>query len=84
MTCTHDLLVFNGVYKFGAIGNCDRCGSPQRVDNLLIIYKGDYGDLHFFEVMTPFSCPGCHTVIDRYNLMCGKLEITKELDNIKK
>jgi len=83
MICEHTLL-FDEIYRFGAIGNCDNCGSPQRLDNLLIIYKGDYETYHFFEVITPFSCSGCHKVVDRYNLQCGGINITKELDSIKK
>lgn len=73
---------YDGVYAIGAKGSCDNCGSPQTLDHILGVYKGEYPTGHLFELLTPFCCPGCHRVVDNYNVRAD-IEVSKEYEDIK-
>lgn len=73
---------YDELYVLGCSGSCDTCGSPQKLDNVIGCYKGEYPTGHLFEILTPFCCPGCHKLIDSYNVRLD-IEVTKEYDTIK-
>ncbi len=65
MTNKEDLM-FGNLYVMNVSGSCDNCGSPQRLDNVVGKYLGEYPSGDLFEI-TPFSCQGCHKTVDCYN-----------------
>lgn len=74
-----DDLVFGNLYLVRWHGSCDYCGSPQRVDSI-VQYEGIQDNQHRFSV-PPFSCPGCHRIIDRYNVVAD-MDVTNEFKQI--
>ena len=79
MTNKEDLM-FGNLYVMNISGSCDNCGSPQRLDNVIAIYRGEYPSGDLFEI-APFCCPGCHKVVDRYNFQ-KPINVTKEINKI--
>lgn len=83
MICDGHGLNYGWVYSFPYNGNCETCGSPHQAEKLYGIYQGDLDGRHIFELVSQFSCLGCHLVVERTYHWCGGIDITKELHEMK-
>lgn len=74
--------VFGDVYGIQSKGNCDTCGSPHNLDNLIVVYRGKYPTGHLFQVVSVFACSGCHKIVDSYNYIDDS-NVTKEFQALQ-
>ena len=77
MNCGHEF-IFNYWYIFEYDGSCDGCGAVQNIGKVFGSYQGDSIG-HRFLLGNPFSCIGCHRMVESVTIICGGISVTEEL-----